>query len=41
MPHTIINYTNEHSWAGFKSTICSPIKLQRNCVWLILSLTQH
>ena len=20
MPHTIINYTNEHNWAGFNST---------------------
>ena len=28
MPHIIINDTNKHSWAGFKSTICSPTELQ-------------
>ena len=27
MPHTIINYTNKHSWAEFKSTVSSPSQL--------------
>jgi len=30
MPHTIINYTNEHSWAVFKSTIFSSIQLRNS-----------